>query len=563
MCCDLLVVGRPEDVQSFLKSYFDEPGSDLEPHTPADFGSAPASFLPHVEGEARAWALAVHQIWLQLCRQVAASVESDPEKHSLIKLPNAMMIPGARFREVYYWDSYWGGRTSRGLLVSGMPDTASGIVYNLLSLATTAGFIPNGARSYYLNRSQPPLLSAMVSAVHAATGSTQLLRDAVPVLLQEHRFWTTAPHAVAVLDGDNCQHLLSRYYADWSKPRPESYAKDREAAEGLSAGDAACLFREIASAAESGWDFSSRWMEGVGLCAFVWTRSLHQLLSRLLFPLHLVVPGNDTTNNNNSNNINVARDRDGETLASLRTTAIIPVDLNAWLLQLESNLERFAGLLGTTDVAATFAGAAAARREALDRVLWCPHARQWHDLWLPLHCKGRASTGPPVRGIPRQGAALASNYTPLWIGRHLHIGCEQASSTTGTWSPQEAGDDRWQQVVQALIASGLVLPGGVATSLAPTGQQWDYPNAWAPLQHMIIEGVAASGTPQGAELARQLAARWLHTMAAGFVRTGGMHEKYDAREIGGVGGGGEYGPQAWHRSFLTPIPTLLLPTCAF
>jgi alpha,alpha-trehalase len=58
-------------------------------------------------------------------------------------------LAGDRFRECYYWDSYW---VVRGLLASGMRATARHIVLNLLHLVNTYGHVPNGARTYYLNR---------------------------------------------------------------------------------------------------------------------------------------------------------------------------------------------------------------------------------------------------------------------------------------------------------------------------------------------------------------------------------------------------------------------------
>ena len=74
-----------------------------------------------------------------------------PEQHTLLPLPNPFVIPGDRFREVYYWDSYW---IIVGLLACGLCDTATGMADNLLSLVESYGFVPNGSRTYYLNRRQ-------------------------------------------------------------------------------------------------------------------------------------------------------------------------------------------------------------------------------------------------------------------------------------------------------------------------------------------------------------------------------------------------------------------------
>jgi neutral trehalase len=67
---------------------------------------------------------------------------------------------GDRFRETYYWDSYW---VLRGLLVSGMAETASGLVGNLMSMLEAVGHVPNGARVYYLNRRYAGLLFVVLN----------------------------------------------------------------------------------------------------------------------------------------------------------------------------------------------------------------------------------------------------------------------------------------------------------------------------------------------------------------------------------------------------------------
>jgi alpha,alpha-trehalase len=75
------------------------------------------------------------------------------------------IIPGGRFREGYYWDSYW---IVKGLIVSNLLDTAETVVRNFLIIVDKYGFVPNGFRKYYLNRSQPPFLTLMVKDVTEA-----------------------------------------------------------------------------------------------------------------------------------------------------------------------------------------------------------------------------------------------------------------------------------------------------------------------------------------------------------------------------------------------------------
>lgn len=70
-----------------------------------------------------------------------------------------IIIPGGRFMESYYWDSYW---IIKGLIVCEMLDTAELLVGTFIDVIEKYGFIPNGFRLYYLNRSQPPFFSLMV-----------------------------------------------------------------------------------------------------------------------------------------------------------------------------------------------------------------------------------------------------------------------------------------------------------------------------------------------------------------------------------------------------------------
>lgn len=71
------------------------------------------------------------------------------------------------------------------------------------------------------------------------------------------------------------------------------------------------------------------------------------------------------------------------------------------------------------------------------------------------------------------------------------------------------------------------------------------PNGWAPLQHMIIEGLSKSKSPYAKQMAKDLALKWIRTNYVAFKKTGAMHEKYDVLECGKTGSGGEYIPQVY------------------
>jgi alpha,alpha-trehalase len=99
---------------AYLARYFGAVESDLLAADPPDFDPEPRGFLPRVESpQARAWALEVHALWKELARRVAPAVAAQPERHTLLPLPGRVVMPGSRFRELYYWDSYWVVRSAR------------------------------------------------------------------------------------------------------------------------------------------------------------------------------------------------------------------------------------------------------------------------------------------------------------------------------------------------------------------------------------------------------------------------------------------------------------------
>lgn len=135
-----------------------------------------------------------------------------------------------------------------------MKKTAKGMLENFLSIIDRFGFIPNGGRVYYAERSQPPLLTAMIKSYVETTGDIAFMSQAIPILEREFYFWMNN-HMVNV-NG----HALA-LYGDKSKgPRPESYLEDIETAKYLQTDEEKEeLWSELKAGAESGMDFSSRW----------------------------------------------------------------------------------------------------------------------------------------------------------------------------------------------------------------------------------------------------------------------------------------------------------------
>ncbi|KAJ3690351.1 hypothetical protein LUZ61_019515 [Rhynchospora tenuis] len=466
------------DFNKFLEEFFDEAGSDLVYAKPVDFKPEPEGFLVKVENEEmRKWALEVHAIWKNLSRRVSEEVKRRPERHTLLYLPGTVIVPGSRFREVYYWDSYW---VIRGLLASKMYDTAKAIVYNLISLIERYGHVLNGARTYYINRSQPPLLSSMVRDIYMRTGDVELLKRALPALLKEHSFWVSDVHQVTIEDQQGHKHCLSRYQARWYQPRPESATLDEELSLKLTPSEKDAFYHELASAAESGWDFSSRWM------------------------------------------------RNSSDLTTTATTSIIPVDLNTFICKLELDISAFAKITGDNSTSQKFMESSISRKSAIRSLLWNPTLVQWVDYWLDKHDahQGVYQWNPGSQNCKN----FASNFVPLWL---------LAQYPDSDQLIEEFDED----LITSLKKSGLIGEYGIATSLSNTGQQWDLPNGWAPLQHMIVDGLANAHSKEARRLAESIAINWIRTNFAAYKKTGSMHEKYDVESCGEFGGGGEYKPQ--------------------
>src|SRR5580692_11814553 len=272
--------------------------------------SAPdrVSVVAHIDG-----------LWNVLTR----TTTTVPPYSSLLTLPQPYVVPGGRFREMYYWDSYF---TMLGLAESGRGDLVADMVGDFAYLIDTYGHVPNGARTYYLSRSQPPFFFAMVGLTSPGDASAAFAHY-LPQLRREYAFWMEGerelrPHTahrrvVAMPDGS----VLNRFWDDQDTPRDESYREDAELARS-SGRPAPQLFRDIRAAAESGWDFGSRWFA------------------------------------------------DGHTRATLDTTEIIPIDLNSLLFGLEQAISAGCERSGDKSCAREFAERAATRRSAINHYLW-------------------------------------------------------------------------------------------------------------------------------------------------------------------------------------------------
>ena len=389
----------------------------------------------------------IGSLWPVLTRQ------PDPEVpgSSLLPLPHRYVVPGGRFREIYYWDSYF--------TLLGLQDAdralAADMLANFAHLIDRYGHIPNGNRTYYLSRSQPPFFGAMVWQAAARDGDAVFAKY-LPQLMREHEFWmeggtqlargSAHRRVVRLRNGI----LLNRYWDDRAAPRDEAWREDIETA-AASHRPAQEVYRNLRAAAESGWDFSSRWLE------------------------------------------------DGRTLETIRTVDLLPVDLNALLVELERAISRGHAAAGDAAAAKRWQETAEQRVQAIRAVFWNEQRRTFTDyLWH----EGKLASQVTAAGL-----------YPLYFGIATP---EQAHAAAGT------------------LRLTLLRPEGIVPTTMVSGQQWDAPNGWAPLEWIAISGLRRYG--EGA-LADAIANSWQRENVEVFGKTGKLTEKYDVTGSADARGG--------------------------
>lgn len=393
----------------------------------------------------------LHQQWKVLTKET----DEEKEGSTLIPLPYSYVVPGGRFGEIYYWDSYF---TLLGLKESGRVDLIEAMVRNFAHLIDVVGHIPNGNRTYFISRSQPPFFVKMVELLAEVKQDESILIHYLPQLEREYGFWMKGAEGLPIgeayarvvrLDEET---ILNRYWDDVDTPRAESYREDVELLHQTN-GDASSM-RHIRAACESGWDFSSRWL------------------------------------------------MDEQDLNTIEAANIIPIDLNVLLFELERVLHYIYSLKEDLAHAAHYQHLMGKRLKGIERYLWSTES----ELYLDYHFVQQKSMQRP---------SLAMLF-PLWSGFASE---GQASS------------------VLNYVEKEFLKPGGLVTSTSYSGQQWDAPNGWAPLQWI---GLVASVNYGWKNLAKTIASRWTILNEQVFERTGKMMEKYNVEDLTLEAGGGEY-----------------------
>ncbi len=440
-------------VEDILKEYRKEKdieGFNLKAFVPAHFElpvnkGLPSTFTVSATAEEH-----VNQLWDVLTKFPEES------NGTLIPLPEKFIVPGGRFREIFYWDSYF---TMLGLQVAKRVDLIESMINNFAYLIDRFGFIPNGNRTYFLSRSQPPFFSLMVELLSEEKGDDVLIKY-LPQLEKEYAFWMDGAELlskenkhekrVVLMPG---AEILNRYWDSLNTPRPEGYVEDMEVA-GAAENKDGEIFRHLRAGAESGWDFSSRWC------------------------------------------------RDSMNLNTIHTTDIVPLDLNCLLLHLEKTLGKIYLIVDNKTGARLFESKYQQRKETIQKYLWSRDNKMFTDYDF---IKSEST-----------GIATAAMVFPLFF---------------------RIADNEQAKPVADILENKFLQPGGILTTLVKSGQQWDAPNGWAPLQWVAYKGVMNYGF---IEFANKIKDSWIKNIERVFKQTGKLAEKYNVVDISVNAGGGEY-----------------------
>lgn len=423
----------------------------------------------------------IKNLWGVLRRDADVSQRwegKDANGTSLLALPYPYAVPGGRFREVYYWDSYF---TMLGLKASGETELIENMVKNFDYLITNFGHIPNGNRTYYLSRSQPPFFCMMVEMLAGIKGNS-VYKKYLPSMMKEYAYWMDGidsvqkgeamKHVVKLNDGT----ILNRYWDELEIPRQESYKQDYETADAAAQelamvikvaseeklkeildGRRKQVYRDLRAAAESGWDFSSRWLV------------------------------------------------DANKLSTIQTTKIVPVDLNCLLYNMETTIAKALKLSKKTKSAQQYLKKATARKNAILKYCWNKEKDFFFDYNFTMNSQTENIT--------------AAGTFPLFV--------KIATPAQAT-------------AVAKTVRSTFLKDGGIVTTTNTSSQQWDAPNGWAPLQWITIVGF---NNYNNTALGKTVSQRWLALVEKVYANTGRLMEKYNVEDMTQEAGGGEYPAQ--------------------
>lgn len=544
----------------FLDENYGGTGAEIERYIPSDYKAWPETHPEIMSSTLGDFFRALNKEWLEMARE-KPPLKSGVSTH--LDLPHPFFVPGGRFREMYYWDSYW---IIKGLLHTGMDRSAVWMIENFIYIVEKLGFIPNGSRIYYTNRTQPPMFPQMLLLLYRYSRydhARLVLGRGLQAAIKEYG-WLQANRSKTITMDDKSKIQLNFYGTRSKYPRPESFYTDtmladkrlermkkagadkpandrpgkvkkqnedeteeseevksaekdlelikkleghkemcraerlenevpdktafdqcigRMGADGRISGkrqddghedkndahsiseETALLFSNIRSAAESGWDFSSRWTS--------------------------------------------AGEND---LSKIDMMNIIPVDLNAIMYMNERIIAFLLAESGDHAQAAQFRKSASARHSAMNRLLWNPSANAWNDYNIASREHNTSRF-------------YFSNIMPMLYDMAPPRGISYYSILS-----------RYHMVLFGYQGG---IPASGRASVHST-EQWDFPNVWAPHQDMMVDFLQRKNEN---ELAYHVARSFSDNVLAGFRKNSVFYEKYHCSRLGSTGWGGEYPPQ--------------------
>lgn len=354
--------------------------------------------------------------------------ENTQDDGTLIGLPKPYIVPcvGGMFQEMYYWDTYF---TNKGLALSGLWEQVKNNTDDMLYLVERYGYMPNGNRTFYLTRSQPPYLSMMVRDVYDHYQDKSWLEGAYNTLKKEYAFWQ---------ENRMTETGLNQYGGTVNEASMEELVPGFAQRVGVTLpyDDPKLITKHHIVHCESGWDINPRW----GFTAYDY----------------------------------------------------VQIDVNALLYALEINMSFFASELKNREES-LWSERAAVRRTQMERVFVTEDGLYFdYNFVTETH----------------SSVFSAGSFYPLLVG----AATEQQAKAARDALP------RLEAAYGVLTCEKNDVAGNY---------QWDYPNGWAPIQYIVIQGLRNYGY---IEDAKRLAKKYVALVDSVFEKTGCLWEKYNVVE---------------------------------
>jgi alpha,alpha-trehalase len=469
--CDAIPKIKAEDIEKIYKEEKTKPGFKLSKFVNEYFKIETKNQVMFKTDSNNTIEEHIDKLWSLLSKR------PKDEGGSLIPLRKPYIVSGGSFNELYYWDSYF---SMIGLQVSKKDSSIENMVVNFAQLIEDYGHIPTANRSYYLSRSQPPYFGLMVELLSETKKDPTIYTKYLNQMQKDYQYWMSAEDTESLENQIKAKKegkkafrkvvfinenlAINRYYDALNSLRPEAYKEDLEISKKTKNKQ---IFRELRSAAESGWGMSTRWLQ------------------------------------------------DKKQIKSINISQIAPIDLNCLLYKYELILSKAYAIKGQKEYSKSFNILAQKRKDVIQKYFWDEEQGFYFDYNFETKQATKKFT-------------LAGMY-PLFVG---------------------LATDQQAQKVAKVLETKFLMEGGLQTTLENTGQEWDAPYGWAPLQWISYAGLKKYNQTI---LASEVKKRWIANNLKIFKTTGKFVEKYDVVTINKANGGGKYASQdgfAWTNGVL-------------